>query len=175
MAWRHALWRRVIEAKYGNVWGCWCTKNVTSAYGDSPQRFISRAGWTFLNSYNMMWVMVLEWSFGSMCSVGIVPSKRPFQNSIVLVGQGNLHWRRLCVGLLGGFIGMFNFVDHRKIGSKNLSIYLWIWSILWLCGGLVLTRFVGSQQVVEVLRLEDFIFLCTLLLSYPSLGEWCGN
>jgi len=44
MAWRHALWRRVIEAKYGNVWGCWCTKNVTSAYSDSLQRFI-RSGW----------------------------------------------------------------------------------------------------------------------------------
>ena len=37
--------------------------------------------------------------------------------------------------------------------------------------GLALTRFVGSQQGVEVLRLEDSIFLSTLLLSYPSLGD----
>ena len=28
----NALWRKVIEAKYGNVWGSWCTKKVTSAY-----------------------------------------------------------------------------------------------------------------------------------------------
>ena len=28
-----ALWRRVIEAKYGNIWGGWCTKKVTSPYG----------------------------------------------------------------------------------------------------------------------------------------------
>ena len=27
-----ALWRKVIEAKYGNVWGGWCMKKVTSAY-----------------------------------------------------------------------------------------------------------------------------------------------
>ena len=45
------------------------------------------------------------------------------------------------------------------------------WSTLQLCGGLVLIRFVGSQQGVEVLRLEESIFLSTLLLSYPSLGE----
>ena len=30
-----ALWRRVIEAKYGNVWGGWLTKKVTSPYGVS--------------------------------------------------------------------------------------------------------------------------------------------
>ena len=35
-----ALWRRVIEAKYGNIWGCWCTKKVTSPYGVSLWRYI---------------------------------------------------------------------------------------------------------------------------------------
>ena len=35
-----ALWRRVIEAKYENVWGGWCTKKMTSAYGVSLWRFI---------------------------------------------------------------------------------------------------------------------------------------
>ena len=47
-------------------------------------------------------------------------------------------------------MGMFSFVDHRKIGNKNLLICLWIWSTLRLCGGLVLIRFVGSQQGIEV-------------------------
>ena len=37
----------------------------------------------------------------------------------------------------------------------------------WKVGGLVLIRFVGSQQGVDILRLEVFIFL--------SLGDWCGN
>ena len=128
------------------------------------------AGWIFLNSFCMMWGMVLECSFGSMCGVGIVPSKRFFRNFIVLVGQRILQWRRLCVGLLGGFMGMFSFVDHRKIGNKNLLICLWIWSTLRLCGGLVLIRFVGSQQGIEVLRFRGFY-----LSFYPptllSLGE----
>ena len=66
---------------------------------------------------------------------------------------------------------MCSFIIHHKIGNKKLLIGLWGWSILQLCGGLVLTRFVGSQQGAEVLRLEDFIILSTLLLLYPSLGE----
>ena len=40
--------------------------------------------------------------------------------------------------------------------------------------GLALTRFVGSQQGVEVLRLKVFISLFTLLL-FHSFGSWCGN
>ena len=39
-----ALWRRVIEVKYGNAWGSWCMKKVTSAYGVSLWRFI-RSSW----------------------------------------------------------------------------------------------------------------------------------
>ena len=39
-----ALWKRVIEAKYGNSWGGWCTKKVTSPYGVSLWRYI-RCGW----------------------------------------------------------------------------------------------------------------------------------
>ena len=44
--------------------------------------------------------------------------------------------------------------------------------ILQKCGGLVLIRFVGSQQGVEVLRLEIFIFFSTLILSFPWRLAW---
>ena len=60
-----------------------------------------------------------------MCDVGIVLSKRIFQNFIILVGQRIPQWQRLCVGLVGGFIGTFNFVVHPKIGRKTLLIGLW--------------------------------------------------
>ena len=133
------------------------------------------AGWTFLNSYSMRWVMVLEWSFGSMCGVRIVPSKRLFQNFTILVGQGMLQWQRLWGGLVEGFIGMFDFVVHLRIGSKNLLIGLWALSTLQLWGGLALIRFFEIQLGVEALRLEDFIFLSTLQLLLLSLGEWCGK
>uniref|UniRef100_A0A2N9GCH1 Reverse transcriptase domain-containing protein n=1 Tax=Fagus sylvatica TaxID=28930 RepID=A0A2N9GCH1_FAGSY len=30
---RDALWRRVVEAKYGSLWGGWCSKEVRGSYG----------------------------------------------------------------------------------------------------------------------------------------------
>ncbi|XP_065628619.1 uncharacterized protein LOC136067152 [Quercus suber] len=45
-----ALWRRVIEAKYGNEWGGWCTKSVSGAYGVSLWKFIRR-GWLYFSKF----------------------------------------------------------------------------------------------------------------------------
>ena len=109
-----------------------------------------------------------------MCDVGIVPSKRLFQIFTALVGLETHQWWRICVGLVGRFIGIFIFVVHRKIGRKILLIGLWTLFTLRKYGGLALIRFVESQQGVEVLRLEVSIFLSTLLL-FLSLGGWCGN
>ena len=47
-----ALWRRVIEAKYENVWGGWFTKKVPSPYGVSLWMFI-RSRW--LNFSKLLW------------------------------------------------------------------------------------------------------------------------
>ena len=124
-----------------------------SAYGDT----LEVASWTSLNSLFMMWGMVLEWNFGSMCGVGIVLSKRPFQSFIVLVDQRIPRWLKLWVGLLGGFTGTCNFVVHHKIGKKKPLTGLWNWSILRQCEGMVLVRFVGNLQGIEVLRLEVII------------------
>ncbi|XP_050252211.1 uncharacterized protein LOC126698794 [Quercus robur] len=41
---RNALWRKVIEAKYGDGRGGWCTKPVTGTYGVSVWKSI-RSGW----------------------------------------------------------------------------------------------------------------------------------
>ena len=41
---RDALWRKVIEAKYGDGGGGWCTKPVTGTYGVSAWKSI-RSGW----------------------------------------------------------------------------------------------------------------------------------
>ena len=109
-----------------------------------------------------------------MCGVGTVPSKRLFQIFTALVGLVTLQWRRLCVGLMGGFIEIFIFIVHLRIGRKILLIGLWTLFTLRKYGGLALIRFVESQQGVEVLRLEVSIFLSTLLL-FLSLEGWCGN
>ena len=55
------------------VWKRWQVL-MGSAHGNT----LEVAGWISLNSLYMMWGMVLEWNFGSMCGVGIVLSKRPF-------------------------------------------------------------------------------------------------
>ena len=109
-----------------------------------------------------------------MCGVGTVPSKRLFQIFTALVGLVTLQWRRLCVGLMGGFTEIFIFIVHLRIGRKILLIGLWTLFTLRKCGELALIRFVGSQQGVEVLMLEVSIFLSTLLL-FLSPGGWCGN
>ena len=80
-----------IEAKYGNIWGSWCTKKVTSPYGVSLWRYI-RSGWL-----NFSKLLVNDVGDGTrvkfwMCGVGIVLSKRPFRNFIVLVGQRIPWW-----------------------------------------------------------------------------------
>ena len=57
--------------------------------------------------------------------MGIVPLKRLFQIFTALVGRGIHQWWRLCVGLVGEFIGIFNFVVRCRIGRKSLLIDLW--------------------------------------------------
>ena len=39
---RAALWRQVIEVKYGSEWGGWCTRLVNGPYGVGLWKYISR-------------------------------------------------------------------------------------------------------------------------------------
>ena len=41
---KDALWRQVIEMKYGCVWGGWCTRFVNGPYGVGLWKNISQ-GW----------------------------------------------------------------------------------------------------------------------------------
>ena len=54
--------------------------------------------------------------------------------------------RRLCVSLMRGFIGTFNFDVHHKIGSQNHLIFFGWCFIPQMCGVLVMTNFARSQQ-----------------------------
>ena len=71
---------------------------------------------------------------------------------------------------MGGFIGISIFIVHRRIRRKILLISLWTFYTLRKCGGLVLIRFIGSYQGLEVLKLKVSIFLSTLLFIL-SLGS----
>uniref|UniRef100_A0A2N9F8U3 Reverse transcriptase domain-containing protein n=1 Tax=Fagus sylvatica TaxID=28930 RepID=A0A2N9F8U3_FAGSY len=52
---RDALWRRVVEAKYGSLWGGWCSKDVKGSYGLSLWKYI-RKGWEIFSNHLYMQV-----------------------------------------------------------------------------------------------------------------------
>ena len=47
---KDALWRQVIEMKYGSVWGGWCTSSVNGPYGVGLWKNISQ-GWPSFSSH----------------------------------------------------------------------------------------------------------------------------
>jgi hypothetical protein len=47
---REALWRLVVDAKYGSLWGGWCSKFGKGPYGVSVWKFI-RKGWDSFQSH----------------------------------------------------------------------------------------------------------------------------
>ena len=52
---RDALWRKVVEAKYGSLWGGWCSKDVRGSYGLSLWKY-SRKGWESFSKHLYMQV-----------------------------------------------------------------------------------------------------------------------
>ena len=105
--------------------------------------------------------------------MGIVLSKRLFQNFTVLVGKDSSVAEVMCWAS-GRIYWNFHFRHPLQDGEEESFDRFMDTFILQKCRGLVLIRFVGSQQGVEVLRLEIFIFFSTLILSL-FLGGWCGN
>ena len=104
-----ALWRRVIGRSMGmsgvvsaqNL----CLGHMVFVCGS----LLEVVGWIFPSSFGTMWVMLLVWSFGMMCDVGVVLLRRHFQIYIILVGQGMFWSLRLCAIQMGEFFGTYNF------------------------------------------------------------------
>ena len=63
---RNALWRRIIEAKYGSMWWGWCSKGLMGlVYGNISER----GGKTFILLLSLRWGMVLVLNFGMILGV----------------------------------------------------------------------------------------------------------
>ena len=134
-----ALWKRVIEAKYGNIWGGWCTKNVTNPYSVSLWKFI-RSGW--VNFSKLLWYDVGDGTrvkFWKHVQCGDCSLKEAFPKlyslSSGLSRARILQWWKLWDGLVGNCIRIFIFVVHCKIGRKNLLIGSWTLFTLQKCKG----------------------------------------
>ena len=62
----NALWRRVIKAKYGSMWGGWCSRGLMGlVYGNISER----GGKTFILLLSLRWGMVLVLNFGMILGV----------------------------------------------------------------------------------------------------------
>ena len=100
-------------------------------------------GWTFLNSFGLMWVMVLkfwEYEWCKDCSLKVafpeLYSISRNKESLVLEVSS----------LMGSCIGTFGFVVFCQIGRKHQSICFEMCFIPQMCGVLVLTDFARSQH-----------------------------
>jgi len=90
----------VIEKKYGSDWG-WGADDVKKlslvhmalAFGNP----LGDNGRLSLSFFGLMWVMVLERSFGMMCDVEIILLKRFYPKVTVLFNLGRLLWRMFYV------------------------------------------------------------------------------
>ena len=98
---RNALWRRVIDTKYGSMLG-WCSQRVQGPIGLVCEIISRRGGMIFILVSSLRWGMVLLLDFGMTFGVRDFLWRIFSQSfSIVLVTR-KLQWLSCCC-LLGHF------------------------------------------------------------------------
>lgn len=102
---QEALWRRVVEVKYGSLWGGYCSRIVRGPYGVSLWKYI-RKGWdTFLPllSYNVGDGSLVRFWHDLWCGeaalkvaypelFAISSDKDESVAALMLFRNGSLHW-----------------------------------------------------------------------------------
>lgn len=73
---KEALWRKVVEWKYGVVEGNWKTREVRSTYGVSVWKFISKRWEDLVKEVFFRVGMVIRLGSGKMCGVGFALLRR---------------------------------------------------------------------------------------------------
>jgi hypothetical protein len=100
--WRYAteplsLWHRVIDNKYGNQWGGWCSNRARDSHGVSLWKHI-HAGWNRFSQYITFKVGdVLVISFGMTPGVEISPFGTGFQFYFVYPAVKRLQWQTIFI------------------------------------------------------------------------------
>jgi hypothetical protein len=75
---REALWRVVVDSKYGSAWGGWCSNEVHGSYGVGLWKNIRR-GWGELSSHTRFEMgMAPKFDSGMMFGVGLKLSRHLF-------------------------------------------------------------------------------------------------
>jgi hypothetical protein len=66
---REALWRLVVETKYDNTRGGWCSKEVIETFGVGVWKHIRRGGISFPNLSDLRWGLGQKLVFGMIYGV----------------------------------------------------------------------------------------------------------
>jgi hypothetical protein len=119
---RDALWRKLVDIKYGSMRGGWCSKEVGGPYGVGVWKCIRR-GWAGFMHHVQYQVddgsKVLVWH-DVWCEE--LPLKVFFQSCSLLHVVRIRGWRRICRSKMVTFIGIFCLLDLCMIG--RLKWYL---------------------------------------------------
>jgi hypothetical protein len=76
---REALWKSVVDAKYGSTWAGWCSLDPPGLTEWGFGRTLGRGGACFVAIPDLSWEMGPGSVFGMMCGVGRRPSRKLFQ------------------------------------------------------------------------------------------------
>jgi hypothetical protein len=113
---RDALWRKVVDIKYGSMRGGWCSKEVGGSFGVGVWKYIRR-GWDSFAAHVRYKVgdgsLILFWH-DVWCED--LPLKFLFQNYILLHVVRVHGRRRICRDKMVTFCGIFCFLDLYMIG-----------------------------------------------------------
>jgi hypothetical protein len=90
---KKALWRVIMDSKYGNLWGGWCSNKVDWSYGAGLWKYIRRDKGSFLDILDLRWDTTRRLDFGMTCGVGIRPLRKLSQICIVLLALKMLPWQ----------------------------------------------------------------------------------
>uniref|UniRef100_A0A2N9GYI8 Reverse transcriptase zinc-binding domain-containing protein n=1 Tax=Fagus sylvatica TaxID=28930 RepID=A0A2N9GYI8_FAGSY len=175
-----ALWRRVVDSKYGSQWGGWCSHRVHVPYGEGLWKFI-RIGWDSFSRHSAFKVgvgsRVKSWldtwcgdqplrdSFPELFRLARVPDASVADHLLIL-GSSH-HWDIERRGNYGSFVPSLQ-------GGKGVMEFCF--PIFWHRLGVSGSNYGASFWVVELVWKDFFrgVELGYLLLDVDNMaGEKC--
>lgn len=87
-----ALWRVVVDTKYGSSWDGWCSNEIYGSYGMGLKKNIRREWGSFLGIPGSRLEMIPRFDSVMTCGMGIRHLRILFQFHIVLLVLKMLQW-----------------------------------------------------------------------------------
>jgi hypothetical protein len=114
---RKALWRSVIDVKYGSLWSGWCSDVGKGPYGVSLWKFIRRGCDTFYPLFSFVVGDGQKVKFWHDSWCGDMFFKEAFPDLFVISRDKDASVADLSLSLMASSIGIFGSLGMSKIGS----------------------------------------------------------